>query len=146
MPNKYEREIEEILRNLERTDPKGGSRQGAARRMRRNVSVRRSMPMLRLNFSNWCLVIACVAALCAGGWAFANGSSSITGIIAVIGAICIAMVVISPFVARQRYSSNSGRYNNVTRLRSNPLGRLGTRWHLLMLKLRYRRGQDHEHE
>jgi len=142
MPNKYEREIEEILRNLERTEPKGGSRQGTGRRMRRNTSVRPSLPTLHLNFSEWCLVIACVAALSAGGWAYANGSNLVTGTIALVGALCIAIVAIAPFIARRRYSSPTGRYNNITPIRSNPLSRLGTRWHLMVLKLRNRKGQD----
>jgi hypothetical protein len=96
--------------------------------------------MVRLNFSEWCLVIACVAALGAGGWAYANRTTSLaTGLIAVIGAICIAIVAISPFVSRSRYTS--GR---ITPIRRNPLTRLGTRWHLMMLKLRYRNRQNNE--
>ena len=37
MPNKYEREIEEILRNMERTEPKPGLGQKLGGRIRRNL-------------------------------------------------------------------------------------------------------------
>ena len=149
MPKKYEREIEEILRNLERTN---GS-------MRRKAGVRRSMPTLRLSFSEWCLVIACVAAVGAGGWAYAHhptidlttgniiagGGNIVTGILALIGAACLAAVAIAPFVAKPRYSSSSTRYNNITQIRKgNPFRRLGTSWRLLMLKLHYRKRKDNE--
>ena len=163
MPNKYEREIEEILRNLERTEPKGGFGRRGSGRMHGKASVRRSLPTLRLSFSEWCLFIASLAALCAGGWEYAQvyvqhvrldgqvvsaiivplGGNIITGILALIGAVCIALVVITPFLVRPRTSSSSRRYNNITPLRrSNPFSSLGTRWNLLMLKLRYRKRRD----
>jgi hypothetical protein len=107
MPDKYEREIEEIFRNLERTQPKAGFGQKFSGRLHRKVSARRSMPPFRLDFSQWCLAIACVAALGAGGWAYAHGSDLLTGIIGLIGAVCIVFVALSPFVVRQRSSSST---------------------------------------
>lgn len=146
MPNKYEREIEEILRNLERTEPKASFGQRVSGRMRRRTGVRRGTPTLRLNFSEWCLAIAIVAALSAGGWAYANnGGNLVTGIIALIGAMCVALAATSSFLVRQRYSSSSGRYTNVTSLRNTPFRRLAANWHLLMLKFRYRNRKDREH-
>ena len=145
MPNKYEREIEEILRNLERTESKTGFGQRVSKRMRRKAGVRRSMPVLHLNFSEWCLAIAIVAALFAGGWAYAHGSGDlITGTIALVGAVCVALVALSSFLVRPRSSSSTARYSNVTPMRSNPLRRLGASWHLLILKLRYRNRRDRE--
>ena len=138
MPNKYEREIEEILRNLERTEPKARFGQRVSKRMSRETHVRRSISLPRLSFSEWCLVIAFVAALAAGGWAYAqNQADVITGTIALIGAVCIVLVALSNFLAKPRQSP-SARYNNVTPLRSNPFRRMTTSWHLMMLKLRYR--------
>ena len=143
MPNKYEREIEEILRNLERTEPKAGLGQRVSGRLRRKATARRSMPSLHLTFSEWCLVIAVIAALGAGGWEYAQGGGTLaTGIIALVGAVCVVLVALSPFIIRQRYSS--GPYSNVTPLRSKTRGRFGTRWHLLMLKLRYRKRRTKE--
>jgi hypothetical protein len=143
MPNKYEREIEEILRNLERSESKAGFGQRVGGRMRHRTGARRSMPTLHLNFSEWCLAIAIVAALSAGGWAYANDGNLVTGIIAVVGAVCVALVALSSFLVRPR-SASPGRYSNVTPIHNNPLRRLGASWHLLMLKFRYRNRKGRE--
>lgn len=146
MPNKYEREIEEILRNLERTEPKAGFGQRMSGRMRRKAGVRRGLPNIQLSFTEWCLAIALVAALAAGGWAYAQrGGDLITGSVAIIGAVCVALVALSSFLTKPHYASSSTRYNNVTRLRSNPFRRLTASWHLLVLKMRYRNRSDREH-
>lgn len=139
MPNKYEREIEEILRNLERSESKTGFGQRVSGRMRHRTGARRSMSIPQLNFSERCLAIAIIAALCAGGWAYAHDSGDlITGVIALVGAVCVALVALSSFLARPRSSSPAGRYPNVTSIHKSPLRRLGASWHLLMLKFRYR--------
>jgi hypothetical protein len=149
MPNKYEREIEEILRNMERTEPKPGLGQKLGGRMRRKSDSRtnmrkRSLPSLHFGVSEWCLAIAVCAALLAGGWAFAHGGAGIfTGVIAVIGAVCLAIVIILPFTSRSRYPRQSGGPGNVTPMRPNPLSSISTRWNLFLLKLRYRRKRDH---
>jgi len=144
MPNKYEREIEEILRNLERTEPKAGLGQKLGGRLRRKsgprINVRkRSFTSLNFSISEWCLVIAWCAALFAGGWAFTHGPDTVTGAVALAGAICLAIMLILPFMSRSRYPAQSSRYGNATRLRRNPLSGLATRWNLFLLKLRYRR-------
>lgn len=144
MSNKYEREIEEILRNLERSEPKAGFRQRPPGRMRHKAGTRRGMPSLHLNFSEWCLAIAIVMALASGGWAYANGGNLITGTIALVGVVCIVLVATSSYIMRPRPSPSTMRYNNVTALHRNPLSRLGTSWHLMMLKLRYRNRRDRE--
>ena len=149
MPNKYEREIEEILRNMERTEPKPGLGQKLGGRIRRKSDSRsnvRKRADLSLHFgvSEWCLAIAVCASLFAGGWAFAHGSADIfTGVIAVIGAACLAIVLILPFMSRSRYPAQSGGSEKVTPIRRNPLNSISTRWNLFMLKLRYRRKRDH---
>jgi hypothetical protein len=139
MPNKYEREIEEILRNLERSESRTGSGQRVSGRVRQRTGARRSMSLPHLSFSEWCLAIAIIAALSAGGWAYAHGSGDmLTGTIALIGAVCIALVALSSFLMRPHASSPAGRYRNVTSIHNNPLRRVGASWHLLMLKFRYR--------
>lgn len=143
MPKKYEREIEEILRNLERSESRTGFGQRAGGRMRHRTDARRSMSIPHLNFSEWCLAIAMIAALGAGGWAYAHDSGDlVTGIIALVGAICVALVAFSSFFVRPHSSSSARRYPNVTSIHNNPLRRLGTSWHLLMLKFRYRNRRD----
>jgi hypothetical protein len=144
MPNKYEREIEEILRNLERTEPKAGLGQKFGGRFRRRSGPRmnvrrRSFPSLNFSISEWCLIIAWFAALFAGGWAFTHGPNIVTGAVALAGAICLAIMIILPFMSRSRYPAQSSRYGNVRPMRRNPLNALTTRWNLFLLKLRYRR-------
>jgi len=149
MPNKYEREIEEILRNMERTEPKQGLGQKLGGRIRRKSESRsnvrrRSELSLHFGVSEWCLTIAICASLLAGGWAFAHGGADIfTGVVAVIGAVCLAIVIILPFTTRASYPSQSGGSGKVTPIRRNPLSSISTRWNLFMLKLRYRRKRDH---
>jgi hypothetical protein len=149
MPNKYEREIEEILRNMERTEPKQGLGQKLGGRIRRKSDTRsnvrrRSELSLHFGVSEWCLTVAICASLLAGGWAFAHGGADIfTGVVAVIGAVCLAIVIILPFMTRSRYPSQSGGAGKVTPIRRNPLSSISTRWNLFMLKLRYRRKRDH---
>ena len=150
MPNKYEREIEEILRNMERTEPKANLGQKFGGRLRRKSDSpmnarRRSSLSFNFNFSTsaWLLIIAWVAALIAGGYAFAaNEQNLITGILAIVATISLIVIVLLPFFSR-RYPTQSSRYGNVTPLRRNPLSSLATRWNLFLLKMRYRRRRDH---
>src|SRR5437588_3035687 len=148
MPNRYEREIEEILRNLEATEPKPGLGQKFGERRRRSPAARsrprrRGFPSLNFGLSEWFIIIAVVAALIAGGYAYANNgiATVVTGVLVIVGVICLILVVLSPFLlrSRSRQSSRSIGYGNVTPLRRNPLNSLVTRWNLFLLKLRYRR-------
>jgi hypothetical protein len=146
MPNKYEREIEEILRNLESTEPKQGLGQKVGERFRRKPtnrirSSRRAVPWPHFGTSEWLVVIAVIAALIAGGYAYANDGQPtvVTGILAIVGAICLLLLALSHFIFRSSRSSPSSRYGNVRPLRRGPLNSLMTRWNLFVLKLRYRR-------
>ncbi|GAC1354349.1 MAG: hypothetical protein NVSMB38_32580 [Ktedonobacteraceae bacterium] len=146
MPNKYEREIEEILRNLEQTEPKAGIGQKFSERLRKKPAPRmRSRPSsnfsLTLTTSDWLLITAIGIALIAGGYEFLNESPTpVTGLLAIMGLICIVLVAFSQFVFRPRRPS-SLRYGNttITPLRRGPLHTLQTRWNLFMLKMRYRK-------
>lgn len=98
MPDRYEREIEDILR-----------KQGGWNR-RRSMGPRRRTSIPPFTLSERCLAIAIIAALVAGGWAYANGGGNlITGIIALVGAVCVALVALSSFIERQRPSSYNRR-------------------------------------
>jgi len=146
MPNRYEREIEEILRNLEQTEPKPGLAQKLSGRFRRKPHYRTptsrpGFPTIRLSPSEWFLLIAVVAALISGGYAYALGVPTlITGIVALVGTLCLVLVVLSPFF-RSNPSTQSTRYGNVSPMRRSPLSSIRTRWNLFLLKLRYRRRQ-----
>ena len=145
MPNKYEREIEEILRNLDQSAPKPRLSQ----RLRRKATARprspqRGLPAFNFGLSEWCLVIAWVAALIAGGWAFAQhgvNGDLFTGGLALISLGCLVMVVILAFMPQSRYPGQA-RAGNVTAIRRNPLSSLSTRWNLFLLKRRYKRRKD----
>jgi hypothetical protein len=145
MPNKYEREIEEILRNLDQSAPKPRLSQ----RLRRKTTARprspqRGLPAFNFGLSEWCLVIAWVAALIAGGWAFAQhgvNGDLFTGGLALISLGCLVMVVILAFTPQSRYPGHT-RAGNVTAIRRNPLSSLSTRWNLFVLKRRYQRRKD----
>ena len=148
MPNRYEREIEEILRNLETTEPKPGFGQRVGGRLRRKQDPRRRVrrrgfPSLNFKTPEWLIVVAIVSALISGGYAYANNGNAtvVTGFLTIVGAICLLLLVLLPFLqrSRSRQSTQSSRYGNVTPLRSNPLSSIATRWNLFLLKLRYRR-------
>ena len=148
MPNRYEREIEEILRNLETTEPKPNLGQKFGERLRRKQDHRtrprrQGLPTLRFKTSEWLILIAVLAALIAGGYAYANGEPNIvTGILAIVGGVCLVLLVLSPFLLRSRQSTQSTRYGNVTPLHRNPLNSFSTRWNLFLLRMRYRRKDD----
>ncbi len=96
MPNRYEREIEEILRNLEATEPKQGLGQKFGERKRRNPASRsrprsRGFPSFKFGSSEWFIIIAVIAALIAGGYAYANNGNAtvVTGVLAIVGVICL---------------------------------------------------------
>ncbi len=146
MPNKYEREIEEILRNLEQTEPKAGIGQKFNERIRRKPAPRvRPRPSsnfsLALTVSDRLLMTAIGIALVAGGFAFfVDGPSVVTGVLAIVGLVCVILVACSQLVFRSRRPS-AVRYGNVTitPLRRGPFHTLLTRWNLFMLKMRYHR-------
>jgi hypothetical protein len=152
MPNRYEREIEEILRNLEQTEPRGarGSRSAGSGRARAGRERRISMPRPRLSSLNvdldaaqWFLILSIAAALIGGGVAYTQDTASVfTGVMAAFSTLCLILVLVIPFLGRPRYSAQGGRYAKVTPLSRNPLSSLATRWHLFLLKLRYRRRRD----
>lgn len=104
MPDKYEREIEDILRNLKDTEPRTGYGYE-----RRRPDPRRRRHTLQLNFPEWCLAIAIAAALFAGGWAYVDGGNLITGLIGLVGVVCIALAALSSFLISPRSSSTMRR-------------------------------------
>ncbi|HZR42712.1 MAG TPA: hypothetical protein VFB12_21510 [Ktedonobacteraceae bacterium] len=148
MPNRYEREIEEILRNLEHSDPKQGLGQKLGARFRRRPdSPSGHRPQIfSYNFSiaERLLLIAVVAALIAGGYAYTVGPNVITLMLALIGVICLILVALSQFLFQPRRAP-SARYGNITitPLRRSPLQMIKTQWNLFKLKMKYRRKSEH---
>jgi ABC-type multidrug transport system fused ATPase/permease subunit len=148
MPNRYEREIEEILRNLEHSDPKQGLGQKLGARFRRRPDTRggHRPQIFSYNFSiaERLLLIAVVTALIAGGYAYTVGPNVITFMLALIGVICLILVALSQFLFQPRRVP-SARYGNITitPLRRSPLQMIKTQWNLFKLKMKYRRKSEH---
>ena len=149
MSNKYEREIEEILRNIDQSAPKPRLSQRLRRKTARPPrprSPQRSLPAFNFGLSEWSLIIAWVAALIAGGWAYAQHSPDgagdlFTGSLALVALACLVLVVIRAFMPQSSYSGQT-RAGNVRPIRRNPLTSLSTRWNLFLLKRRYQRRKD----
>ncbi len=145
MPNRYEREIEEILRNLEQTEPKPGIGQKFGERFRRRPSPRMRTQSPRpftgnLSTAERFLFVGIVTALIGSAYAYLAGANIVTLALAIISLICLGMVACSQFLLQPR-RSQSTRYGNITitPLRRGPFNMLKTQWNLLKLKLRYRR-------
>jgi hypothetical protein len=144
MPNRYEREIEEILRNMDQADPKAGKGQKLGGRFRKSPSrLRVHQPRSfswNLSTSEWLLATAIILALLSGGIAYVARVSIVTLILALISFVCLVGVAVSQFMVRSR-RPRSLQYGNVTitPLRRGPLSTLRTQWNLFMLKMRYRR-------
>jgi len=144
MPNRYEREIEEILRNLEQSDPKASQKENERRRQRA-VPRPHPRPPVRGNVSpslsavEWLLIVAVVLALIAGGYAYIMGANNVTGVLAVISFICVVLIACSQFIFHPRQRTTSSSYGNVTRLRRGPMSNMRSRWQLMRLRMRYRK-------
>jgi hypothetical protein len=159
MPNKYEREIEEILRNIDRNTPKPsfGERFGSrVRRFNRRPRKSRSLPLARFSTSERLIVLGALVAVGSGGFAAALAlahTGPITGNLytGIAGCVAFALILaglLLPWLERQRTPIYSGQYqaarNNVTafprraRFALNPFRPLMTRWRIMRLKFRYR--------
>lgn len=109
MPERYEREIEDILRNTERTMPKRSFRErlhlhprGQARRpepMRSRLA--RSARQRSLSTAEWCLLGGIVLGLVAAGIAYTSGSANaLSGTLAVFAFLCLLFGLITFWRAR----------------------------------------------
>jgi len=161
MPNRYEREIEEILRNMERTEPKPSFRERLNMRMRgqpkrpERMRPRPARPAFHLNFttSEWCFIVGILLALVAAGIAYTSGlrgpggevvGNVLTGFLAFLAFICIIMGIVSPWRERRRPSTSRSWYGEpppTKRSLPRPLRMLATQWKIFRLKMRYRRNR-----
>ena len=141
MSNKYEREIEEILRNMENSGSTTGRRIGLPRRPSPKKSRPRSFPSFNFNTSQWLLIVAVGTALLAGGYAFASGShpTVYTGLLAIISVICLIVLAFSQFTFRTRRTIRYGNITRMTPISRNPFNWIRTQWNLVRLRMRYQR-------
>jgi len=148
MPNRYEREIEEILRNLEQPEAQSGSTQKFKRVNRKagpRMRVRQPRFTLTVSPSERLLLIAIGAALFSGGYAYYMKRPDIISLLfALVSVVCLFLLIYTQFRTGTTRRSQSLRYGNVTitPLRRGPFSTLRTRWNLFMLRRRYQRKRE----
>lgn len=151
MPNRYEREIEEILRNLDRTEP----RQGLGERIRafnrpRPAAPRRANPRITLTRVETLLLLGIAFALISAGLTFYdNGQNYISGGFAVAGFVAIVLGLVIAWNERFRGAVHpTFRGSNVVDMtpprRHNPFTAVATQFRIFRLKLRYWRTRGKE--
>jgi hypothetical protein len=148
MPNRYEREIEEILRNLEQPESQPGSGQRFGKQFNRKAGPRMRMRQPRLTLtlspSERLLLIAIGAALISGGYAYLERPDIISLLFALVSVVCLVLLIYIQFRTGTAYRSRSIRYGNVTitPLRRGPFSTFRTRWNLFKLRMRYQRKKE----
>ncbi|HEY7849526.1 MAG TPA: hypothetical protein VIC27_05635 [Ktedonobacterales bacterium] len=145
MPNRYQREIEEILSRMEESEPRRGLGD-RIRPMQRPPTRSRSLPTWRLPFVEALILLSIALTLIAVGLAYFDGSAGlITGIIgsAALVLFVVALVVgwRSRFRPQQAAQWRGASQSNVTPLRRNPFSALATRIRVFRLRMQYRRAQ-----
>src|SRR5215470_9782708 len=140
MPNRYEREIEEILRNLDQPEARPGSEQKFGKRFNRKAGPRMRMrqPRVKLTVSpsERLLLIAIGAALISGGYAYLRRPDIISLLFALVSVVCLVLLICSQFLTGSARRSRSVKYQNITitPLRRGPFSALRTRWNLFKLR------------
>jgi len=143
MPHKYEREIEEILKNMQRNEPelgvsgrsRGFPRPAGGSGLRFGLSTSEFLFLLGIAFA---LAGACVM------WFDGGSAGLISGILGLAGFVLFIAGLIVAFQASRRPPPPAWRGNVVEMKahRRGPLDEIATQLRLLRLRMRYRRGRD----
>lgn len=153
MPNRYQREIEEILSRMEDSEPHRGPGD-RTRPFQRQQARARSRRSIHLPFANLLLLVSVALTLIATGLAFYNGAANLlTGI---LGAVALLLFIAGLIVGWRSYgrprSTSQWRGPNTstyveqpTPIHRNPLSALITRIRVFRLRRQYRRAQR-EHD
>lgn len=146
MPHKYEREIEEILKNMQRNEPetdvrersRGFPRSAGGPGLRTGLSTSELLLLLGVAFA--------LAGACAMWFDGNKGGTLISGILGLVGFALFVAGLIVAFQASRRPPPPAWRGNVVEMKthRRGPLDEIATQLRLLRLRLRYRRGHDPE--
>jgi hypothetical protein len=158
MPHKYEREIEEILRNMDLTEPRRGvgERVDAGQRTPSRIRLRGPSMRVHLSPSESLLlggILLALAAFCVAFYFTVPGIiSGLIGLAAVgllVAGLAVGWIGASRPLYTPSWRSNAGggstARDNVLRMRPRrrgPLGEFMTRTRLLWLKMRYLRKRD----
>ena len=145
MPHKYEREIEEILKNMQRNEPepavrersRGFPRSAGGAGFRLGLSTSEILFLLGIAFA--------LAGVCAR-WFVGDSANLVSGILGLVGFILFIAGLIVAFQASRRPPPPAWRGNVVEMKthRRGPLDEIATQLRLLRLRMRYRRGRDPE--
>jgi hypothetical protein len=153
MQHKYQREIEEILRNMDLSEPRRGvdERVDAGQRPSSRLHLRGPTMRVRLNPSELLLLTGIALALAAFCVTFyANMATIVSGLIglaavaALVGGLVVGWISASSPLYTPTWRS-SPRTNNVVPMRPRrrgPVSEMITRTRLLWLKARYLRKRD----
>jgi hypothetical protein len=144
MPHKYEREIEEILKNMQRNEPEPGVRERSrgfprpAGGLRLGMSASEILFLLGIAFA--------LAGVCVMWFDGNHGGNLVSGILGMVGFILFIAGLIVAFQAARRPPPSAWRGNVVEMKthRRGPLDEIATQLRLLRLRMRYRRGRDPE--
>lgn len=151
MPNKYEREIEEILRNMDRTDQTSGlgDRIRAFNRPSKRTRVARPRWRWRLAFHETLFVLGVALALVGAGlnyyfsrpadapWVYVSGGLGVAGLICLIWGLVIAW---SARFGRPAPAMWRGQRVKEPR-RFRPFNAIATQFRIMQLKWRYWRSR-----
>src|SRR5262249_10968053 len=143
MPHKYEREIEEILKNMQRNEPqpspgersRGFPRPSGGSGIRIGLSVSELLLLLGVAFA--------LAGVCAW-WFYGASASNLSGALGLAGFVLFIAGLIVAFQAARRPPPPVWRGSVVEMKthRRGPLDEIATQIRLLRLRMRYRRGRD----
>jgi hypothetical protein len=153
MPNKYEREIEEILRNMDQTDQGQslGDRIRAFNRPAARARPARPRLRVRLTGSGALLIAGIFLALVAAALVFYFGRAS-TGLYAnlagIVGLVALGCILLGLFAGWSARFSNQitptwRGQSESTAGGFAPFRAIATRWRIMRLKWRYWRNREH---
>lgn len=148
MPNRYQREIEEILRNMERSEPRQGLSERIRAFNRPRVPKRRTIrtPLTRTEVLE---LIGITLMLVGAGIAFTtNHPSLLSGLVGLAGFVVLALGLVQAWTGRivsaRRTPVWRGNVVDMRPPRRNPFSAIATRFRILRLRLRYQRRRDLE--
>ncbi|HEX8997020.1 MAG TPA: hypothetical protein VF812_13415 [Ktedonobacterales bacterium] len=146
MPNRYEREIEEILNKMEESEPRRGLGD-RIRPLQRPPSRARSRSQVHVAFPEMLMLISIVLTLIAVGVAYFLGAADI--VTGAIGMVALLLFVVALIVSwRDRFRPplksqwHGNTYVEVTPIRRrNPFSAIATQIRVIRLRMQYRRSQ-----
>ncbi len=149
MPNRYQREIEEILSRMEESEP----RRGLGDRIRpvQRPPVRsRSMPTMTISFVETLMLVSILFTLIACGLAYFDGAADlVSGIIGVVALVLFVVALVVGWRGRFRPQHapqwRGSATAHVTPIRRNPFSAIATQIRVFRLRQQYRRSQR-EHD